>query len=86
MVSAIYTIAVRKKFSTLKGTSERHTPNDKYEHFATVLPEVAAKWIPTKLTTKARVHWESIAVREKRDNMKKHSYFIYLYIYIYIYI
>ena len=33
--------------------------------------EAVAEWIPTKPKAKCRVSWESIAVREKQDNMKK---------------
>ena len=30
--------------------------------------------IPTKLRAKCRVLWKTIAIREKRDNIKKHLY------------
>ena len=45
---------------------EKSTPNDEYENFINVHLEAAAKCIPTKLKTKYRVPWETLAVREKR--------------------
>ena len=35
--------------------------------------EAAEKCIPTKLRTKHRVPWETLAVRKKRDNVKTAS-------------
>ena len=48
-------VTERNKFDTLQETSERHTPNDKYEHFVTNRIEAAAKTIPTKPRAKCRV-------------------------------
>ena len=68
-----YLVTVRNKFDTLQETSERHTPNDEYENFATTHIEAAAEWIQTKPSAKCRVLWETIAIREKWDNTKKLS-------------
>ena len=63
-------VTVRIKFFNLQETSETPTPNDKHENFITTDIE-AAECIPTKPRVKCRVHWESIVVREKQNNMKK---------------
>ena len=49
------------------------TPNDEYENFVNAHLEAAAKCIPTKLKTKYRVPWETLAVREKRELVKTAS-------------
>ena len=67
-----YMVSVRSNFDHLQETTERHTPNDEYENFVSAHRE-AAEWLPTKPRAKCRVLWESIAVREKRDSMKKAS-------------
>ena len=67
-----YSITVRNKFDILQETSERHTPNDKYENFTSVHLEAAAKCIPTK-EANAQSPCETEAVREKRNNKKKAS-------------
>ena len=64
-------VTVRNKFDTLQEISAKYTPNDKYENFVTA--HIVAR---TKLRVKRRVPLESIAVREKRDDKKKHPYFI----------
>ena len=64
---------VRNKFDTLQETSERHTPNDEYKNFVTANIEAAAKCIPAKPRGQGWVTWESIAVREKQDNINKVS-------------
>ena len=38
--------------------------------------EAAAECKPSKLIAKYSDSWESMAVREKRDNMRKHPYLI----------
>ena len=48
-------------------------PNDEYENFVNAHLEAAAKYIPTKLKTKYRVPWETLAVREKRALVKTAS-------------
>ena len=50
--------------------TEKSTPNDEYEDFVKGHLEAAAKCIPTKLETKYRVPWETLAVREKRALVK----------------
>ena len=54
----------RQKVS--KEKTEKSTPNDEYENFVNAHLEAAAKYIPTKIKTKYRVPWETLAVREKR--------------------
>ena len=67
-----YVLALRKKFDALEKTEIR-TPNDEYENFVNAHIEAAAKCIPTKLRTKSRVSWETLAVREKCANVKTAS-------------
>ena len=52
---------------------EKSTPNYEYEHFVNAHLEAAAKYIPTKIKTKYRVLWETLAVREKRALVKTAS-------------
>ena len=51
-------------------TSERHTPNDKYENFIAAHLEAVPKCIQTKTRAKCRVPWESVAVKEEWNDMK----------------
>ena len=60
-----YVLELRNRFETLQEKTEKSTPNDKYENFVNAHLEPAAKCIPTKLKTKYRVPWETLAVREK---------------------
>ena len=60
----------RKRYETLQERMEKSTPNDEYENFVHAHIEAAAKCIPTKLKTKYRVPWETLAVREKRALVK----------------
>ena len=60
-----YVLELRNKFETLQEKTETSTPNDEYENFVNAHLEAAAKYIPTKLKTKYRVPWETLAVREK---------------------
>ena len=62
-----YVVALRSKLDALC------TPNDEYENFVNAHLEVAAKYIPTKLRAKSRVPWETLAVREKRADVKTAS-------------
>ena len=48
-------VTVRNKFNTLPETSERHSPNDKYENFVTAHTEAAAECIPSKLRAKCGI-------------------------------
>ena len=60
-----YAIALRNKFDALQKT-EIHTPNDEYENFINSHLEAAAEYMPTK----QRTPWETLAVREKRADVK----------------
>ena len=60
-----YVLELRNWFETLQEKTEKSTPNDEYENFVKAHHEAAAKCIPTKLKTKYRVPWETLAVREK---------------------
>ena len=66
-------LALRNKFDAQQEKIEIHTPNDEYENFINAHLEVATKYIPTKLRTKSRVPWETLAVREKRADVKTAS-------------
>ena len=68
-----YVLELRNRFETLQEKTEKSTPNDEYENFVTAHLEAAAKCIPTKLKTKYRVPWETLAVREKRALVKTAS-------------
>ena len=61
-----YVLELRNRFETLQEKTEKGTPNNEYENFVEAHLEVASKCIPTKPTTKYRVPWETLAVREKR--------------------
>ena len=63
-------LALKNKFDALQEKTEIHTPNDEYENFVNAHIEAAAKYIPTKLRTKSRVPLETLAVREKRADVK----------------
>ena len=58
-----FVLELRNRFETLQ---EKSTPNNEYENFVNAHLEAAARCIPTKLKTKYRVRWETLAVREKR--------------------
>ena len=68
-----YVLELRNRFETLQEKTEKSTPNDEYETFVNAHLEAAAKCIPTKLKTKYRVPWETLAVREKRALVKTAS-------------
>ena len=68
-----YVLELRNRFETLQEKTEKSTPNDEYENFVNAHLEAAAKCIPTKLKTKYRVPWETLAVREKRALVKTDS-------------
>ena len=68
-----YVLELRNRFETLQEKTEKSTPNDEYENFVNAHLEAAAKYIPTKLKTKYRVPWETLAVREKRALVKTTS-------------
>ena len=64
---------MRNRFETLQEKTEKSTPNDEYENFVNAHLEAAAKYIPTKIKTKYRVPWETLAVTEKRALVKTAS-------------
>ena len=68
-----YVIALRNNFNALQEKTETRAANDEYENFVNARLEAAAKYIPTKHRTKARVPWETLAVREKRADVKTAS-------------
>ena len=68
-----YVLELRNRFETLQEKTEKSTPNDEYENFVNAHLKAAAKCIPTKLKTKYRVPWETLAVREKRALVKTAS-------------
>ena len=68
-----YVLELRNRYETLQERTEKSTPNDEYENFVNAHLEAATKCIPTKLKTKYRVPWETLAVREKRALVKTAS-------------
>ena len=66
----IYIYKLRNRYETLQERTEKYTPNDEYGNFINAHLEAAAKCIPTKLRTKYRVPWETLAVRKKRALVK----------------
>ena len=65
-----YVLELRNRFETLQEKTEKvhQTTNTKISYL-----EAAAKYIPTKIKTKYRVPWETLAVREKRALVKTAS-------------
>ena len=68
-----YTLALRNKYDALQEQKNTHNPNEEYENFVNTQLEVAAEFIPTKQRTKYRVPGETLAVREKRADVKTAS-------------
>ena len=68
-----YVLELRNRFGTLQEKTEKGTPNDEYENFVNAHLEAAANCITTKPRTKYRVPWETLAVREKRADVKTAS-------------
>ena len=68
-----YVLELRNRLKTLQEKTEIGTPNDEYENFVNAHLEAAAKCIPTKPRTKFRVPWETLAVKEKRADVKTAS-------------
>ena len=73
VISDKYTITLRNKFHSLQEISETLTLNDEYENFVNAHVEAAVEWIQTKLRTKHRVPWKTLAVKKKRDDVKTAS-------------
>ena len=65
-----YVVELRNRFKTLQEKTEKRTRNDEYEYFVNAHLDAAANCIQTKLKTKYRVPWETLAVREKRALVK----------------
>ena len=65
-------LALRNKYDALEQT-ETSTPNEEYESFVNANLKAAAEFIPAKQRRKYRVPWETLAVREKRANVKATS-------------
>ena len=68
-----YVLELRNRFETLQEKTVKGTLNDEYENFVNAHLEAAANCIPTKPRTKYRVPWETLAVREKRADVKTAS-------------
>ena len=68
-----YVLELRNRFETLQEKTKKGTPNDEYENFVNAHFEEAANCIPTKPKTKYRVTWETLAVTEKRADVKTAS-------------
>ena len=68
-----YILELRNWFKTQQEKTEKRTPNDEYENFVNTHLEAAANCIPTKPRTKYRVPWETLAVTEKRADVKTAS-------------
>ena len=64
---------MRNRFEPLQEKTEKGTPNDEYEKFVNAHLEAAANCIPTKPRTKYRITLETVAVREKRADVKTAS-------------
>ncbi len=60
-----YTIILRNKYDALEDISATFLPNDDYEKFVNAHTEAAAEFIATKLRSKKRVPWETLAVKKK---------------------
>ena len=65
-----YVIALRNKFDALQEKTETHTPNDEYVNFVNAHLEAAPKYIRTKYRTKSRIPWKTLAVKQKRVDVK----------------
>ena len=68
-----YALTLRNKFDTLQEKKKTHIANDEYKNFVNTYLEAAAECVPTKQRPKPRVPWETLAVREKRANVKAAS-------------
>ena len=66
-----YTLALRNKYDALQERTEKYTLNEEYINF--VNAQLEAAFIPTKQRTKSRIPWETLAVREKRRDVKTAS-------------
>ena len=65
-----YVITLRNKIDALQKKTETNTQIDEFENFVNAHLEASAKYIPTKHRTKSSVPWETLAIREKRTDVK----------------
>ena len=63
-------LALRNKYDAQQKKTETHTPNKEFENFVNAHLEAAAEFIPTRQRIKPRVPWETLAVSEKRADVK----------------
>ena len=68
-----HTLALRNKYDAVQVQTKTLSLNEEYENFVNAHQEAATEFIPTKQRTKYRVPWETLAVREKRENVKTAS-------------
>ena len=68
-----YVLELRSKFEALQEKTEKGTPNDEYENFVNAHLKAAVNCIPRKPRAKYRVPWETLAIREKRADVKTAS-------------
>ena len=66
-------LGLRNKFNALQEKTETCTPNDECENFVNAYLEATVRYIPIKHRTKFRVPWETLAIREKRADVKTTS-------------
>ena len=65
-----YVLELRNRFETLQEKTEKGTPNDEYENFVNAQQRNVFQ---QKTRTKSRVLGETLAVREKRTDVKTAS-------------
>ena len=63
-------MTLRNKDDALQKISVTLIPNDEYENFVNAHMKAAAECIPTKLTARHRVPWETLVDKKKRDSVK----------------
>ena len=68
-----YVLELRNRYETLQKKDGKKYTKRRIWKFRQCALEAAAKCIPTKLETKYRVPWETLAVRERRALMKTAS-------------
>ena len=66
-----YTIEVRNRFNALQEKYTEPSPNEEYENFIAAHQEATKNIIPERPKLKQRVPWETEAVMEKRNELKK---------------
>ena len=66
-------LTLRNKNDALQEKTETHTPNDEYENFMNAHLEVAWNTYQLNKELNLESHWETLAVREKHEDMKTAS-------------